>query len=86
MAAIAEQVKAQIGPLRPKVVEEVRRVIAEVLKEKAAVAKELLEKMDLDHDGRVVRSEFEESFIEITEQVIGCEKMIEKVNMATLQQ
>jgi len=79
-----EHLKQRFLGITPKVVAEMKRIHTEMMKptERAAIAKELLETMDLARDGKVVKAEFEDSFIEMITNILGGEKLVAKMDLS----
>jgi uncharacterized protein (DUF2267 family) len=85
--AVRAQLKERFTAMKPNILAELKRIHGELLqpKECSAIAEELLQKMDLDGDGKVVRSEFEDAFIEAVTGIIGTDKLMTKIDLEQLQ-
>lgn len=83
---VRAQLEEQFTAMKPKMLAELQRIHTEMMEptECAAIAKELLQKMDLDGDGKIVKAEFEETFIEMIADIMGLDKLRKKLDLATI--
>lgn len=72
----ARQVEAVHAKVAPLVRETLQRIAAE---DPEVIASELLADLDANHDGKVTREEFEERFHEAMQQVLGPERLMDKL-------
>jgi len=80
---VLEQVRAHSRKQADAICKQVAPRVKEMLTKTAAddpgpIADELLESLDLNHDGQVTRNEFEERFAEAMHHVLGPERLMEK--------
>lgn len=78
MRAHAErQIRVLHAKLAPVVKEMMEKMASE---DPAALSDELLQALDLNHDGKVTREEFEQHFLEAMQKLLGPEALMEKVH------
>jgi Ca2+-binding EF-hand superfamily protein len=70
------QVDAVCGVVAPLVQETLEKMAAEDPK---AIAMELLQDLDADKDGKVTQAEFEERFVEAMQQVLGPDRLMDRL-------
>eukprot|EP00928_Gymnodinium_smaydae_P094675 TRINITY_DN798_c0_g2_i2.p1 TRINITY_DN798_c0_g2~~TRINITY_DN798_c0_g2_i2.p1 ORF type:complete len:328 (-),score=78.36 TRINITY_DN798_c0_g2_i2:392-1375(-) len=78
----ARQVDAVHAKVAPLVQETLQRIAGE---DPSVIATELLADLDANHDGKVTREEFEERFHEAMQQVLGPERLMDKLQRAPSQ-
>eukprot|EP00747_Dinoflagellata_sp_TGD_P166664 gnl/TRDRNA2_/TRDRNA2_189805_c0_seq1.p1 gnl/TRDRNA2_/TRDRNA2_189805_c0~~gnl/TRDRNA2_/TRDRNA2_189805_c0_seq1.p1 ORF type:complete len:306 (-),score=67.66 gnl/TRDRNA2_/TRDRNA2_189805_c0_seq1:101-1018(-) len=79
-AQAKKRVDALCARVAPVVQETLSKMVAE---DPGTIAAELLADLDLNKDGKVTRDEFEQRFVEAMHQVMGPERMVDKLQRAS---